>query len=262
MFQQEPAMITSKETIGYYQSIESFALVDGPGVRSVLFLQGCNMRCLFCHNPDTWFLTKTNPITPKEAFNKLIRYRPYWQNHGGITISGGEPLIQLDFLIEFTALCKKAGIKTAIDTAGQPFTREEPFFSKFNKLLANTDLFLLDIKAINPIVHKKLTGKDNTNIIDLFHYLSDIGFPIWIRQVLVPGINDKEEDLKETGEFISSLTNVKRVEILPYHTLGVPKYRKLGIPYKLEGILPPTAEEIKKAEILLGIEKYQGYLKD
>jgi pyruvate formate lyase activating enzyme len=250
------------EPIGYYNSIESFALVDGPGVRSVLFLQGCKMRCLFCHNPETWNLNKGQEITPSEAFQKLIRYQPYWQNHGGITISGGEPLLQMDFLVEFVKLCRKNHIKTAIDTAGEPFSREEPFFSKFNDLIANTDLFLLDIKSIDPNVHLKLTGKKNDNIIDLFHYLSDKGFPIWIRQVLVPTINDKEEDLKKTGEFISSLKNVRRVEILPYHTLGVSKYQQLGIPYPLKNIAVPTDMEIKKAEQLLDVSKYQDYLKD
>ncbi|MFA6860973.1 MAG: pyruvate formate-lyase-activating protein [Bacilli bacterium] len=250
------------EPVGYYNSIESFALVDGPGVRSVLFLQGCNMRCLFCHNPETWNLNKEQGITPSEAFKKLIRYQPYWQNHGGITISGGEPLLQMDFLLEFVKLCKKNHIKTTIDTAGEPFSREEPFFSKFNDLIANTDLFLLDIKSINPRVHLKLTGKKNDNILDLFHYLSDKGFPIWIRQVLVPTINDKEEDLKKTGEFISSLKNVRRVEILPYHTLGISKYQQLGIPYPLKSVAVPSDAEIKQAEQLLGVSKYQDYLTD
>jgi len=246
--------------IGYYQSIESFGLVDGPGVRSVLFLQGCQMRCAFCHNPDTWEINARSPITPSEAFSKLIRYKPYWQNNGGITISGGEPLLQMDFLIEFTSICKKNGVSVVIDTAGEPFKEDKEYLSKLDALCENVSLFMMDIKSINPEVHKKLTLKDNSNILKMFKYLSDKNIPIWIRYVLVPGINDNQEDLIKTSEFIKSLSGVKRVEILPYHTLGVLKYEKLGIPYRLKGILPPTTEEVKKAEKLLCVEDYKGYL--
>jgi pyruvate formate lyase activating enzyme len=244
------------ETIGYYQSIESFALVDGPGVRSVLFLQGCRMRCLFCHNPDTWAMNVGKTITPEEAFTRLLKYKPYWQNNGGITVSGGEPLLQMDFLLAFGRLCHDAGISLAIDTAGNPFTREEPFFSQFEQLLPLVSVFLMDIKSLDKVIHKKLTGWDNDNILDMFHFLSDRNIPIWVRQVLVPGVNDQESVLKETGDFIAGLRNVQKVEVLPYHTLGIPKYEKLGIPYPLKGVLSPTEEEVKTAEALLRVKDY------
>ena len=138
-----------EDVLGYIDSFESFALVDGPGVRSVLFLQGCPFRCLYCHNPETWEFIKKNPLTPKQALDKLLRYKPYWKDHGGITISGGEPLSQIDFILALAKLAKKEGITTVIDTAGGPFSREEPFFSKFNELLNYVDLFLLDMKSID-----------------------------------------------------------------------------------------------------------------
>jgi len=251
-----------KEAIGYYQSIESFALVDGPGVRSILFLQGCNMRCLFCHNPDTWNLKNGKPITAREALDLLIRYKPYWADHGGITISGGEPLLQMDFLIEFCRLAKENNITTVIDTAGEPFCLDEPFFGKFKELLKYTNLIMLDIKCFDNDRHIQLTGKTNENIIDMFCYLSSVSFPIWIRQVLLPSYTDDEEILKQTGQFIESLSNVRRVEVLPYHTLGIPKYDRLGIPYRLKGIEPPSKESIEKAETLLKTKNYQDYLSD
>lgn len=250
----------SNESIGYVQSIESFALVDGPGVRSVLFMQGCPYRCLFCHNPDTWAFLKRNPYTPEEALHKMIRYRPYWQSHGGITISGGEPLAQIDFLIAFAKLCKENGIHVAIDSSCANYVESEPFFSKFKELLQYVDLFLLDIKCIDEELHKKITGHSNQNVIQMFQYLSKIQFPIWIRYVLVPTLNDDEKLLKQTGDFIASLKNVERVEVLPYHTLGVFKYEKLGIEYPLKGIKEPTEAEIHRASHLLGTEKYIAYL--
>lgn len=247
---------------GYYQSFESFALVDGPGVRSDLFLEGCPMRCLFCHNPDTWEFRHTNPISPEEALKRLMRFQPYWGKKGGITVSGGEPLAQIDFLVEFAKLTKEKGIHLTIDTSGATFTRKEPFFSKFNELLKYTDLFLLDIKCIDPEIHKKLTGKDNANILDLFRYLDEKDFPIWIRHVLVPGITDNDELLKRTYDFIKTLHNVRRVEVLPYHTLGVHKYEILGIPYPLKGVNPPSEERIQNANQLLHTKDFTGYKED
>ncbi len=240
-------------TLGYYQSIESFALVDGPGVRSVLFLQGCPFRCLFCHNPDTWPFLKTNPVTPEEAFKKMSRFKPYWKDHGGITVSGGEPLSQIDFLLEFAKLCRQNGVSLAIDTAGGPFNRNPEWLKKFDELLTYCDLFLLDMKVIDPEVHKKLVGADNKNVFDLFSYLSEKSFPIWIRRVLVPGWNDQPEILKKEGEFFASLNNIKRIEVLPYHTLGTFKYEKLGIPYPLKGVNPPSKEAVEQAKVLLKV---------
>jgi pyruvate formate lyase activating enzyme len=250
-------------TLGYYQSFESFALVDGPGVRSVLFLEGCPFRCLFCHNPDTWEFKHTHPITAQEAFDKMIRYKPYWKDreHGGITVSGGEPLAQLDFLIEFCKLAHNAGIHVTIDTSGATFSMNETFLAKFDELLKNIDLIMLDIKCIDSEVHKKLTGKDNANVLDMFRYLDSKNFPIWIRHVLVPGITDNDELLIKTDAFIKSLHNVERVEILPYHTLGIHKYEILGLKYPLKGVVSPTQDRIKNAEALLHVKDYQGYLK-
>ena len=246
---------------GYYQSIESFALVDGPGVRSVLFLTGCPFRCLFCHNPDTWEIDKNVVITPEEALKKLIRFKPYWKDNGGITISGGEPLVQMDFLLEFCKLAKKEGINITIDSAGGPFNRSEEFMNKFNELLSVIDLIMLDIKTVDEDVHLKLTGKTNKNVIDMFHYLDEKNFPIWIRHVLVPTITDDDNLLKRTDAFIKTLHNVQRVEVLPYHSLGVHKYQIMGIKYPLEDVLPPSQDRIDNANRLLHTADYKGYLK-
>lgn len=245
------------QTKGAIHSIETFGSVDGPGVRYVIFLQGCHMRCKFCHNPDTWKLESTLMETPEEVLKKAIRYRPYWKTQGGITISGGEPLLQIDFLIELFSLAKKQGIHTVIDTCGQPFTREEPFFTKFNELLKVTDLFLLDIKHIDPSIHLDLTGKQNSNILDMAKYLSEVNNPVWIRHVLLPGNNSKDLYLEQLDEFIQTLHNVQRVEILPYHTLGIYKWKELGIPYALEDMEQPSLELIQHANQLLHTEKYK-----
>lgn len=252
-----------KETIGYYSQIESFALVDGPGVRSVLFLQGCPFRCLYCHNPETWEFNHNNPITPFEAYQKMIRFKPYWKDkdHGGITISGGEPLAQIDFLIEFAKLLKKDGIHVTIDTAGSTFRNDPTYLEKFDELLKYIDLIMLDLKCINEDMHKKITGFTSKNVIDMFHYLSEKNFPIWIRHVLVPTLTDNDEYLKEAGEFIATLKNVKRVEVLPYHNLGVSKYQNLKIDYPLKDIDTPSEERVENAKRLLRCDDYKGYLK-
>ena len=279
-------MSEKKQVLGYVHSTESFGAVDGPGIRFVVFLQGCKMRCKYCHNPETWNLVtdysklysdetsdaereelekkieentkllkdkgvKIEARTPEGLLKQALRYKPYWKNGGGITVSGGEALLQMDFLIEFFKLAKAEGIHTTIDTAGNPFTREEPFFSKFNELMNLTDLFLLDIKQINDDKHRDLTGFSNSNILDLAQYLSDQGKHMWIRHVLVPTITTDEDDLKKTKEFIDTLKTVDKVEVLPYHKLGITEWERLGIPYKLEGIDPPTDEEQKLAKSIL-----------
>ncbi|MGN0621613.1 MAG: pyruvate formate-lyase-activating protein [Porcipelethomonas sp.] len=241
---------------GKIHSWESFGAADGPGVRFIVFLQGCKMRCKYCHNPDTWSLTGGTEKTADELLKQALRYQAYWGKDGGITVSGGEPLLQIDFLIDFMKKAKEQGIHTVIDTAGNPFTREEPFFSKFEELMKYTDLLLLDLKEINPERHKNITGFENDNIIDLAKYLSDIGKPVWIRHVLVPENSDFDEDLDALGEFISSLKNVEKVEVLPYHTLGKFKWDNLGIKYALEGIDPPEHERVKNAQERLGCSKY------
>ena len=230
--------------IGHIHSTESFGAADGPGVRFIVFMQGCHMRCRYCHNPDTWKMDGGDEVTADEILKRALRFKPYWGKDGGITISGGEPLLQIDFVIELFKKAKELGINTCIDTAGNPFTKEEPFFSKFEELMKYTDLLLLDLKEINPARHKDLTGFDNSNIIEMAKYLSEINKPVWIRHVLVPEHSDFDEDLDALGDFIDTLSNVDRVEILPYHTLGKFKWENLGIPYTLESISPPSAERI------------------
>ena len=244
---------------GLIHSTESFGAADGPGIRFIVFTQGCRMRGRFCHNPDTWRIEgdeACTEMTAKEVLDKALRYRSYWKKDGGITVSGGEPLLQIDFLLDLFRLAKEQGVSTCIDTAGNPFTREEPFFSKFRQLMEITDLLLLDIKEIDPERHKNITGFDNANILDMARYLSDIGKPVWIRHVLVPGLSDFDEDLDALAEFINTLSNVQKVEVLPYHTLGKFKWENLGLKYSLEDTAPPSAERIDNAQRILGAGKY------
>ncbi len=239
-------------TKGYIHSLESFGSVDGPGVRFIIFTTGCAMRCQFCHNPDTWEMSKGTEYTADELLKRAVRYRSYWGEEGGITVSGGEPLLQIDFVTELFEKAHAMGIHTSLDTSGNPFTREEPFFSKFKKLMEVTDLLLVDIKHIDDEQHKILTGHSNKNILDMTRYLSDIKKPIWIRHVLVPERSDKDEYLHRLRNFIDSLDNVEKVEVLPYHTLGVYKWKELGYDYQLEGIDPPTDERVANAKQILG----------
>ena len=237
---------------GYVHSLESFGSVDGPGVRYVIFLSGCAMRCQFCHNPDTWNMKEGQVTTADELLNKALRYKGYWGNKGGITVSGGEPLLQMDFLTELFRKAKQAGIHTTLDTSANPYTEKEPWHSKWLELMKYTDLVLLDIKQIDEKEHIKLTGHTNQNILAMAQKLSDMGKPVWIRHVLVPGESDKDEYLHRLADFIHTLKNVERVEVLPYHTLGTFKWEKLGIPYPLEGVKPPTQERIDNARKILG----------
>lgn len=249
----------NKETpIGKIHSLESYGLVDGPGVRYIVFFQGCSMRCQFCHNPDTWTCNNAGDYTeytPKQLFEKAYRCKPYWKKNGGITVSGGEPLLQIDFLIEFFKLAKKKKVHTTIDTSGAPFTMEEPFYSKFVELMDYTDLVMLDIKHTDPEGHKELTGQPVDNILRMATWLSDHGKSMWIRRVLVPGVTDDKEELANLKKFIDSLKTVELVEILPYHTLGEYKWEQLNIPYPLAGVPTPTDEQVKEAEEILGIYK-------
>lgn len=239
---------------GRIHSLESFGAADGPGVRFVVFMQGCNMRCKYCHNPETWAHDGGMEYSPNELFEKAWRYRNYWgkdMQKGGVTVSGGEPLLQIDFLIEFFKKLKERGVHTAIDTAGQPFRENTEFLQKFDRLMEVTDLVILDLKLYDNEKHKCLTGCDNKNILKMAKYLSEKGISMWIRHVLVPGITDLEEDLKELSKFIKTLKNVERVEVLPYHRLGIFKWKEMNMNYPLEGVEPPTEEEIKRAESIL-----------
>lgn len=237
--------------LGKIHSTESFGSVDGPGIRFIIFLKGCHMRCRYCHNPDTWDTASSDLRSADELLDQAERYRAYWGSTGGITVSGGEALLQIDFLLDLFRKAKARGINTCLDTSAQPFTRKEPFFSKFRELMSLTDLVLLDIKHIDDKAHKELTQWDNTQILDCARFLSETGVPVWIRHVLVPGVTDDDDSLHGLRSFIDTLTNVQKVEVLPYHTLGVFKWEQLGLPYSLSGIEPPTAERLANARHIL-----------
>ena len=246
---------------GYIHSTESFGSVDGPGVRYIIFTSGCPMRCKYCHNPDTWNLTGGKLMEPKDLISDALKCKSYWNKYGGITVSGGEPLFQIDFLLELFTLAKEKNINTCIDTSGAPFTTEGDWFEKFNKLLPLCDLFLLDIKHIDEDEHLKLTSHTGKNIKQLFKYLDEKKKPIWIRHVLVPGFTDNDEYLERTRDFIRELHNVERVEILPYHSLGKMKYDKLGLDYPLKETPSPSKERIENAKRILECEKYNEWKK-
>ena len=237
--------------LGRVHSVETFGSVDGPGIRFLIFLKGCSMRCRYCHNPDTWDPETDDLRTVDELLTQAMRYRSYWGREGGITVSGGEALLQIDFLTELFRKAKAKGIHTCLDTSGQPFTRREPFFSKFAELMKYTDLLLFDLKQIDDAKHRELTGRTNRNILDCARYLSDIGKPIWVRHVLVPGVTDNDDDLHALRAFIDTLQNVKRVEVLPYHAMGTYKWEQLGIPYTLKDVSAPSEERVRNAEHIL-----------
>ena len=239
------------KTTGVVHSTESFGAVDGPGIRFLVFMQGCRMRCRYCHNPDTWTLSGGEKKTVEEILNKAERYWAYWGTKGGITVSGGEAMLQGEFVAALFEEAHKRGIHTVLDTAAEPFTRTEPAFTAFQRMTASTDLVLLDIKHIDPQKHKDLTGHDNRNILDFAVYLSEKNVPVWIRYVLVPGINDDEKTLHQTRAFLDTLNNIERVDVLPYHTLGIYKWEALGYPYTLKDVSPPDEETIRKAEEIL-----------
>ena len=244
---------------GYIHQLESFGSVDGPGVRFIIFFAGCPLRCKYCHNPDTWDMMKGKQYTADELLDEAITCREYWGTKGGITVSGGEPLAQIEFLLELFTNAKERGINTCIDTAGGPFTREGEWFEKFKRLMNVTDVLLMDIKHINEEEHIKLTGHTGKNIIEMFRYLDEINKPVWIRHVLVPGITDNDEYLIQTRDFIRTLGNVQRVEVLPYHGLGAMKYKDLGIDYVLKDTNSPTAERVQNAREILECAEYDGW---
>ena len=246
---------------GRISTTESFGSVDGPGIRFIVFVQGCRYRCQYCHNPETWEREGGYEATAEEIFRQAWRYRPYWKRTGGITVSGGEPLLQLEFVTELFRLAKEKGVNTVIDTAGEPFTYDEPFFSAFETLLPLSDLFLLDLKQIDDAKHRALTGTSNESALALARFLSERGKRMWIRHVLVPGWTTGEEDLGRLSEFIAGLKTVDRVEVLPYHAMARHKYEELRLPYRLGDTPAPTAEEIARAEEILRVGEYRGYLR-
>lgn len=235
--------------IGHIHSTESFGTVDGPGVRFVVFFQGCPMRCLYCHNPDTWEFGIGREVTVEEILKEYDACKEFLKS-GGITCTGGEPLAQPDFLAELFAEAKKRGIHTCLDTSGVIFNPDS--HEKIDKVIDNTDLVMLDIKHIDNEEHIKLTGKPNKNILAFAKYLRERKIPIWIRHVVVPGITDNKEYLFKLGEYISTLSNLKALDVLPYHDMGKVKYENLGIKYPLEGVEPlPKQEAIKARDIII-----------
>ena len=238
-----------KQIYGNIHSLESCGTVDGPGIRFVVFTQGCPMRCQYCHNPDTWAIEENKKISVKEILDEYDGVKEFLRN-GGLTVTGGEPLLQLDFVTELFKQAKEKNIHTALDTSGILFNRKNT--KKIDELLKYTDLVLLDIKHIDDIEHKKLTGISNMNILDFAKYLSEKNMPVWIRHVVVPQITYNEKYLKELGKFLSTLKNIKALDILPYHNMAIPKYENLGIDYPLKNIPPLTKEEaIKARDIVL-----------
>ena len=229
---------------GFIHSIESFGSVDGPGIRFLIFLQGCPMRCQFCHNPDSWKTGVGEEWYADDLLDKAERFRSYWGDNGGITVSGGEALLQIDFLLELFEKAHQRGINTCLDTSAQLFTQKGVFFEKFERLMQVTDTILLDIKHIDDEEHRKLTRHSNQNILDCARYLSDIKKPVWIRHVLIPGITDKDEYLVQLRDFLKTLDNIQRIDVLPYHTMGIYKYEKLGIDYPLKEVNPPSADRV------------------
>lgn len=234
---------------GRIHSFESLGAVDGPGVRFVIFMQGCSLQCKYCQNRDTWDLHAGNVYTVEEIVQKVLKYKNYITPNGGVTISGGEPLLQLTFLSELLRALKKEGLHTAVDTSGC-FSLTD----KIKEVIDLADLFLLDIKCINDEKCIDLTSVSNQNELQFARYLSSIGKPMWIRQVLVPGYTDDEQDLKELKKFIDSLSSVQKVEILPYHDLGKFKWQELDLNYPLEGVRTASSEDVKRAKQILGID--------
>lgn len=227
---------------GHVHSIESFGTVDGPGIRMVVFLKGCPMRCLYCHNPDTWEMAGGTDMTVDEILRQYEASRHFYAN-GGITVTGGEPLIQIEFVTELFQAASHRGIHTCLDTSGITFNPDSPSaMDKMDKLMTVTDLVLLDIKHINPAEHEKLTSQSNDRILKFARYLDEKLIPVWIRHVVVPGITDNEHYLYQLGTFIGELHNVKTLDVLPYHDMGKIKYESLGMDYPLAGT-PPLSKE-------------------
>jgi len=237
---------------GHIHSIESFGTVDGPGVRFVVFFQGCPMRCLYCHNPDTWAIGTGTEYSVNELLELFEKNRSFYRS-GGITATGGEPMLQIDFLIELFTAAKKKNIHTCLDTCGITFNPNNSIYlEKLDKLLAVTDLVMLDIKHIRLKEHIELTKQPNTNILEFAKYLDTNKVNVWIRHVIVPNYTDDETGLKELGHFIASLSNVKALDVLPYHGMGAVKYQQLGIKYPLEGVEDlPKENAVKAKQIIL-----------
>lgn len=249
---------------GNIHSIESFGTVDGPGTRFVVFLQGCPMRCAYCHNPDTWALDGGNKMEPEEIFAQYRRNITFYKS-GGITVTGGEPLLQLDFLIALFTIAKAESVHTCIDTSGVVFDPEnQDFMTKLNQLMKLTDLVMLDIKHIDPQKHFELTANSNEQILAFAAFLNDLNIDMWIRHVVVPGLTDEDEWLFQLGYRIGEYRNLKALDVLPYHTMGAVKYQSLGMKYRLEGVpnMDKTLIPAKKQVIIDGIKKKRAEMEE
>ncbi len=236
------------EILGNIHSLESCGTVDGPGIRFVVFFQGCPMRCLYCHNPDTWDNNVNQKMSVGQILEKYDKVKEFLKN-GGLTATGGEPLLQIDFLIELFKKAKEKNIHTTLDTSGITYNKNNT--QKIDELLNYTDLVMLDIKHIDPIEHNKLTGRDNSNILDFARYLSDKKIPVWIRHVVVPKITYNKTYLEKLGVFLASLNNVKALDVLPYHDLAISKYENLGKVYPLKNIPPLTKDQALSARNII-----------
>ena len=229
---------------GYVHSIETFGTVDGPGTRYVVFVQGCPMRCKYCHNPDTWQPNIGEMKDTDEILKDYDSYKEFYGNGGGLTITGGEPLLQIDFITELYEKAKAKGIHTCLDTSGIVFDENnQSLMEKFDRLIQSVDLVLLDIKHIDPEQHKELTSQPNDQILAFARYLDKKNVTVWIRHVVVPGITYNEEYLTKLGEFLGTLNNIKALDILPYHTMGVVKYENLGLSYPLKDVGALSTED-------------------
>ncbi len=237
-----------EKVIGRIHSFESFSTVDGPGVRFVIFLQGCPLRCKYCHNRDTRDASLGEEWIVEDVVEKILRYKEYMGEDGGVTVSGGEPLLQIDFVIELFKRLKEENIHTAIDTSG--FIA----IDKLKDLLDYTDLVILDLKEMDNVTHKELIGVDNERILSFAKHVSETNVPMWVRHVLVPTITDKKEHLELLKEFVKELKSVEKVEVLGFHTLGSEKWEKIGDKFELVGIREATVEDVEKAEKILGIK--------
>ncbi len=237
---------------GKIHSVFSGGTVDGPGIRFVVFMQGCPLRCKYCHNPDSWQLNNGEERTVSDLTNEIIRYKNYFGSNGGVTVSGGEPLLQIDFIIELLKSVKSYGINTAVDTSGFTFNEnDEDCVKKHEELDKYVDLYLLDIKHIDDEAHKNLTGVSNKNTLAYAKWLDSRNSKMWIRHVLLDGYTDNDESLTKLSNFIATLKNVEKIEVLPYHTMGVVKYEKLGLEYPLKGVEAPTKERVLNAKNIL-----------
>ena len=243
--------------IGYIHSKESFGTVDGPGIRYVVFMQGCPMRCVYCHNPDTWEIGVGKKVTADELISELEKNKEFYKN-GGITVTGGEPLMQAEFVCELFQKAKAKNIHTCLDTSGIIFDETNPeLVKKIDALLDFCDLVMLDIKHIDSDKHKKLTGFANEKILAFAKHLETRNIPVWIRTVIIPDLTDREDELFRLGKFIGTLKNVKALDVLPYHTMGAAKYEQLGIEYPLKGVpqAEKSAAKLARDIILSGIKE-------